>query len=888
MDALPNNKIDDRFKHLAKMYVALSATNEAILRAREPVDLYQRVCDAAIEAGHFAAAGVVIAPPGSTWVHFEAAAGSAAEQLKQARISLDPESSSGRGLVGVAYRTMAPCISNDFLADERSLPWRHIPAQSQIGSAAAVPLMQGDSAIGVLLLYASERNAFDEQVISLVERMARSIIFALHNFAQDTERKAIEEALQASEARYRNILETMENAYCEVDFTGRHIFFNTAFCNLTGHSESELKASTNRDHQTKEMARVCMASFNKVYRSGLPQTNQQFGYLHKDGSVLQLEGSVQLLKDKSGNATGFCTVLHNITARWKADQALRESEARFRALTNLSSDWYWEQDPDLRITRMESRHLHVNHQAHPLLGKLVWECGFEIQAAGGWDSLRATLAEKRGYRDVIVHRVNRNGEPYFVSMSAEPMFASDGEFSGYRGISREITEQKIAEERIRYLASHDALTALPNRLMFSHLLNVLLETSKRYVRHFAVLFIDLDRFKFINDTLGHEAGDSLLKEIAARFKQNLRASDVIARLGGDEFVVLIQEMGNHEQVAAIARKLLSAAIRPIELMGQECRVTASIGIAVYPEDGVDEQALMKNADIAMYHAKEEGKNNFQFYSTEIKSQSLERMVLESNLRYALERNELTLHYQAKVDLTTDAIAGVEALLRWDNATLGSVSPAQFIPIAEDTGLIVPIGIWVLRTACAQNASWQKQGLPPICVAVNLSVRQFADENLLSDIASVLEQTGLDPKLLELEITEGMVVHNPERAIKLLIAIKQLGVRLAIDDFGTGYSSLGQLKHFPIDTLKVDRSFIRDLATDSEDKAITNAIIAMGKTLGLTVVAEGVETLEQEMFLREHACDQMQGFYFSKPIAADAFGILMREHVPRRSPYRHEV
>jgi len=311
------------------------------------------------------------------------------------------------------------------------------------------------------------------------------------------------------------------------------------------------------------------------------------------------------------------------------------------------------------------------------------------------------------------------------------------------------------------------------------------------------------------------------------------------------------------------------------LLGQECRVTASIGIALFPNDGEDEQTLMKNADSAMYFAKEEGKNNFQFYSSEINSQTLERLTLESNLRRAMERNEFSLNYQAKLDLRSGAITGVEALLRWNNAELGSVSPTKFIPVAEETGLIVHIGRWVLRTACEQNVAWQREGLPPINMAVNLSGRQFADDNLVEDIATILRETGMKPGLLELEITEGMLIHNIERALKLLTAIKKMGVRLAIDDFGTGYSSLGQLKNFPIDTLKVDRSFIRDLATDSEDKAITSAIIAMGKTLSLTVVAEGVETIEQQDFLRDQACDEMQGYYFSKPIAADDFAALLR-------------
>jgi EAL domain-containing protein (putative c-di-GMP-specific phosphodiesterase class I) len=299
---------------------------------------------------------------------------------------------------------------------------------------------------------------------------------------------------------------------------------------------------------------------------------------------------------------------------------------------------------------------------------------------------------------------------------------------------------------------------------------------------------------------------------------------------------------------------------------------------MYPADAEDEQSLMKNADIAMYLAKEQGKNNFQFYSEDIKIQSLERMTLETSLRHALERNEFLLHYQAKLDLKTKEITGVEALLRWQHPDLGMLTPVQFIPIAEETGLIVAIGRWVLKTACAQNVAWQRDGLPPLCMAVNLSARQFTDENLLQDIVTVLEESGMRPELLELELTESMVMQHPEQARKLLTAIKQMGVRIAIDDFGVGYSSLAQIKRFPIDTLKVDRSFIRDLAENAEDRAITEAIITMGKTLSLTVVAEGVETQEQQSFLSDHACDAMQGFYFSKPIPHDEFASFMRQRL----------
>jgi diguanylate cyclase (GGDEF)-like protein/PAS domain S-box-containing protein len=450
---------------------------------------------------------------------------------------------------------------------------------------------------------------------------------------------------------------------------------------------------------------------------------------------------------------------------------------------------------------------------------------------------------------------------------------------GILGVMRDIAERRQMEQQLNYMATHDALTGLPNRLMFNQLLNQAIRSAQRHKKQLAVFFIDLDRFKTINDSLGHEAGDRLLKEIARRFKRSLRAVDVVARLGGDEFVILVEEVNDSSQVEIVAHKILSSAIKPMVLLGEECRVTASIGISIYPKDGQDEQSLTKNADIAMYFAKEEGKNNYQFYSKDTQSQSIERLSIETNMRLALERKEFSLQYQARLDFKTGMITGVEALLRWNNQYLGSVTPTQFIPVAEETGLIVPLGRWVMKTACAQNVAWQRQGLPPVCVAVNLSLRQLMDDKLLEDIKAALDDSGMAPHLLELEITESMVMHNPTRMIAVLTNIKRMGVRLALDDFGTGYSSLAQIKHFPIDTLKVDRSFIRNLPQDSEDKAITEAIIKMGKTLSLTVVAEGVETLEQENFLREHICDEMQGFYFSKPIVPDQFADLLREHVP---------
>lgn len=492
------------------------------------------------------------------------------------------------------------------------------------------------------------------------------------------------------------------------------------------------------------------------------------------------------------------------------------------------------------------------------------------------------LLGKCPVRNLETYIVSSKGASIPIILSVSECKDRYGSRMGYILASKDITEYKLAEEKIQYLATHDNLTGLPNRLMLSQLLNHSIQSAKRHKRKLAVFFVDLDRFKIINDTKGHDAGDQLLKEIAERYRQALRADDVVSRQGGDEFVILVEDAHKVSDLELVANNILACTYQPVVLMGEECRVTASIGISIYPQDGEDEQMLMKHADIAMYYAKEEGKNNYQFYSEEIQSQSAGRLAIETNLRTAIERNELSLDYQAKVNFKTGIITGVEALLRWQNPILGSVTPTQFIPVAEESGVIVPIGRWVLKTACAQNVAWQKQGLPPVCMAVNVSLRQLIDSNLIDDILAALNESGMAPNLLELEITESMIMSNPAKMMDVLTRIKNLGVRLAVDDFGTGYSSLAQLKHFPIDTLKIDRSFIRNVPENAKDKAITHAIIAMGETLGLTVVAEGVETLEQLNYLKDQSCDEMQGFYFSRPVVPEQFAELLKEQDAMRN------
>jgi diguanylate cyclase (GGDEF)-like protein len=430
---------------------------------------------------------------------------------------------------------------------------------------------------------------------------------------------------------------------------------------------------------------------------------------------------------------------------------------------------------------------------------------------------------------------------------------------------RILQQRKRMEERVTHIALHDDLTSLPNRLMLNQRLDQAVSRHRRAGTRLAVLFMDLDRFKVINDSLGHEMGDELLRLVAERLRTQSREGDTVARMGGDEFVVLIENHENLIDVSSCAQRFVEQMSAPYTLGKKACHVTISIGVSMFPSDGNDSQTLLKAADVAMYRAKAAGRNNYLYYSPLMNVHTVERLELESDLRHALERGEFLLHYQPKVELTTGLISGTEALLRWNHPLRGLVPPMEFVPLAEETGLIAPIGEWALATACARNKAWQDQGLTKMSIAVNLSARQFADPMLLPKLTRIIHDSGLDPSSLELEITESMVMTHGENAVAVLESLKLLGVQIAIDDFGTGYSSLAYLKRFPIDTIKVDRSFIRDLPADSGDRKITRAIIAMAHSMKLKVVAEGVETADQLTFLRAQHCDAVQGYFLHRPL-----------------------
>ncbi|MBP7914223.1 MAG: EAL domain-containing protein [Vitreoscilla sp.] len=549
-------------------------------------------------------------------------------------------------------------------------------------------------------------------------------------------------------------------------------------------------------------------------------------------------------------------------------QALHLSEGRLSSLLSLSADWIWEQDEQFRFTFVsDGIEAATGLAPSQLVGQQGmwpgdWEAPDEARTA-----FEGCIYTRQAFRDFTFGVTRPDGERRYIRTSGEPVFDDNGLFKGYRGVGRDVTQATLAEQRVGELARFDSLTGLPNRNMFLSELDRMIARARRHRSSFAVCFIDLDRFKNINDTLGHDAGDELLITMAGRLRRALRESDLVARLGGDEFVVLLEGDADAAGLRAVADKLLAAIGEPMTIQGSSFQVTGSIGIGLFPVDGEDAATLLKHADAAMYLAKDKGKNNVQFYTSDLADRASRQFQVESELRLALTRGEMLLHYQPKFDIASGHMVGVEALVRWGHPTRGLVMPGDFIPLAEERGLIVPLGRWVIQAACRQIRDWRSAGLDAPPVAVNLSARQFVSDSLVDDLQEALAIHGVTASDLEVELTESVLMVDPERASQLLRKLHAMGVRISIDDFGTGYSSLSYLKRFPAQAVKIDRSFISGLPSDGDDSAITQAVIAMAHSLGLQVVAEGVETAEQLALLRRLGCDEAQGYLLGRPVPA---------------------
>jgi diguanylate cyclase (GGDEF)-like protein/PAS domain S-box-containing protein len=567
--------------------------------------------------------------------------------------------------------------------------------------------------------------------------------------------------------------------------------------------------------------------------------------------------------DPLGRQVGVFVLINDITGHYLAEQAIRDSEERMRKFAAATAEGIFFHKNGVLTDVNEALCAIVGYAREEMIGRNTLEFVPAERHQEVADYIRAGL--ETPYESEIVHS---DGRRIPVEMVGKTLRVGDE--ASRLGVLRDISDRKRAEERIAYLAHHDVLTGLPNRTQLVERLDITLALAKRHGSGVAILFLDLDHFKTVNDSLGHAAGDALLKEIAARIRGLLREADVVARLGGDEFLIVLPDLESAGDAANVAGKLITAISGPAMLEGRPVYVSPSIGISIYPRDGANADELVRAADAAMYSAKENGRGNYQFFAPGLAQAAHEALVKEAKLREALSRGEFVLHYQPQMNVKDNTLIGIEALIRWRHPELGLLEPGEFISFAESRGLIIPIGQWVLTEACRQNRAWQAAGAPTVPVAVNVSAVQFRRGNLVAEVGRILDESGLDGRYLELELTES-VLMDQAAAIDTLDALRNLGVSLAIDDFGTGYSSMSYLKRYPIDKLKIDRSFVTDLLTDPDDVAITRAIINMGQALNLTLIAEGVEKKQQLSLLRDFGCEEYQGYLASLPLPATEFG-----------------
>ncbi|MET0094692.1 MAG: EAL domain-containing protein, partial [Sedimenticola sp.] len=587
----------------------------------------------------------------------------------------------------------------------------------------------------------------------------------------------------------------------------------------------------------------------------------------RDGSPRWISENVRLLTDEAGNPSGFQGVMRDITGEREAEDQLR-----------LMSKVFQHGIEGILITDTQNRILQVNHaftyitvyQPEEVLGKTPAILSAGYHESDFYTEMWKTIASKGYWQGEVLDR-RKSGELYTEALTITEVRNSDGEVTNYIGIFSDISDRKATELQMHRLAYYDLLTDLPNRRMFHDRLEQELHRARRENKSCGVIFIDLDNFKFINDSYGHRTGDDVLKVVAERFQEVLRESDTVARLGGDEFTVLVPDITSLRSLDITTGRLSDCLKSPIPVGEHEFVIGASIGLSVFPDDAKDGETLLKNADAAMYRAKSQGRGNIEYFTPELNIHARERVEFEMSLRYAIERTEFIVHYQPQFDLTSGKLIGAEALVRWNHPVNGLLYPDRFIAIAEESGLIDRIGNWVLEESCRQGREWHDQGMEHLVVGVNISPRQFATGDLLNTVRDALRRSGLQPQNLELEITESVMMENPVQAIEVLCQLRELGVCVSIDDFGTGFSSLSYLKRLPVTRLKIDRQFVCELNTDHEDRAIVASVVDLAKHLGLGVIAEGVETEEQSDLLQQLGCSEAQGYLFSKPINSREFG-----------------
>lgn len=693
--------------------------------------------------------------------------------------------------------------------------------------------------------------------------------------------KGLTKGIQDSQIPLKKAFDTMQIGVTISDVDGNILYINPADAKLHGYEVDEVMGGNVRMFAPTKFWKPMDIKAIKTMRNWKRESIN----LKKDGSTFPVQLMSDIITDSKGKLIGIITTCEDITERKAIEEKLKESEEKFRSLVDSTDDFIYMLDSNYKYLFMNKKYLSqigIAEDEYP--GKSF--CDFHSPKETEAFTRRVNEIFRTG--ESVQNEYQSSKDNLFFLQTLSPIRDKYGRPEAVTVVSKDITEHKRTEEQVRFLAYFDSLTGLPNRFFFKELLEKALSQARHHKRVLAILFIDIDNFKRINDSLGHDIGDELLQAITARLLKSVRNSDCISRanentiintlsrLGGDEFIVLLSEISETKDSAVVSRRILSDISEPYMLKGHNVIITASIGISLYPLNGESPQSLLKHADLAMYHAKEMGKNNYQFYTESMKTVAFERLALEGELNKALENDEFSVYFQPTIDARSKKIIGTEALLRWRHPEKALISPSGFIPLAEETGQIISIDEWVLHAACAQNRAWQDSGFPPMAIAVNLSTTHFENRKLTSMVTKALQDAGMAPHYLELEITESKIMKNPVTAVMVLNELKAMGVRIAIDDFGTGHSSLNYLRQIPLDYVKIDRTFTMNIATSPHDIAIIKSIIALAHSLNFKVIAEGVETEEQRVFLCEQGCDELQGFLFSKPLPADKFTRLLTE------------
>jgi diguanylate cyclase (GGDEF)-like protein/PAS domain S-box-containing protein len=1028
-DISERKRLEESVRKIARARKVMAECNHVLVHAGDEPALLQQMCEAVVAFGDYRTAWIGQQPEGEPEAIITLAfAGADLPWMPAADSGLRVSRASEDGPVAKALRSRVALIENDLPNAPHLGEWREAARGNGVGSAVVLPLLSETACLGLLVIYAAETGAFDRDEVELLEELANDIAYGIDTLRTRIARHQAETAQRESERFALATIDALPANICVIDGTGAIIATNRswqAFAADNGHCGGDSTAAGYNYLQVADEAAAAgvreAAIVSEALREIIRGERDRFDIEYECSSPTQERWVLMTASRFDGEVPVRLVISHeDITARRVMDNRVRESEARFRSLSNLSSDWYWEQDEHFRFSALSGSTLdQVWSQYQACLGKTPWEAHAAAPARHfvnlgepEWAAHRALLDARQPFRDLYVEHRRPGGGISQATISGEPVVDETGRFRGYRGTGKDITglkraerdlflarerlgfllsatpaviyacastsphaltfisdnvrellgyepqalldeprhwldrlhpddaarvggdfakvfengrhvddyrirrkdgsylwvqeeirlvegldggsreivgylidinDKKRAEQQLMHLAHYDDLTQLPNRVLFRDRLTQAVAQAQRNNWTIGVMFLDVDRFKLINDTLGHVVGDELLRMVSARLAGAIRTGDTVGRLGGDEFAVILADLARPQDVRQVADKLQQAFATPFRLRDREVYISLSIGITLYPVDGTGPDDLIKNADVAMYRAKELGRNNVQFYTAEMNRRANEWLDLENSLRRAMEREEFLLFYQPRVDVVSGRMVGMEALLRWKRADGTMVSPGVFVPLLEETGLIMLVGDWVLQTACLQQAQWRSAGLPLVPIAVNVSPRQLHDQSMAARVREIVTDCNADPGMLELELTESSLMRNPEEVVRMLSEIRALGVRIAIDDFGTGYSSLSYLKRFPLDCLKIDQSFVRDITTDEDDGAIVRTIISIARQMNLQVVAEGVETAEQLAFLKALDCDEAQGYLFARPMPAGEIGERLLELGRARLP-----